>query len=76
MPKNYMIQIDYSANGDRRSQQHPTFRGVNARVDDENKFAAARLLLLNKSFIGRDVTKYINVNYPHTHLTKQNVKEI
>ena len=26
--------------------------------------AAARLLMLNKSFIARDVTKYIAVNYP------------
>ena len=57
-------QIDYQVNGASGDSTAPTFRGVNARVDDENKFAAARLLLLNKSFIGRDVTKYINVNYP------------
>ncbi len=57
-------QIDYQVNGASGDSTAPLMRGVNARVDDENKFAAARLLLLNKAFIGRDVTKYITVNYP------------
>jgi hypothetical protein len=57
-------QIDYLVNGASGDSSAPAFRGSNSRVDDENKAAAARLLLLNKAFIGRDVTKYINVNYP------------
>ena len=57
-------QIDYQVNGASGDSTAPTYRGVNARVDDQDKFAAARLLLLNKAFIGEDVTKYINVNYP------------
>ena len=57
-------QIDYLVNGASGDSTAPLYRGANARVDDQTKFAAARILRLNKAFIGEDVTKYINVNYP------------
>ena len=57
-------QIDYLVNGASGDSSAPLYRGANERVDDQTKFAAARILHLNKAFIGRDVTKYINVNYP------------
>jgi len=57
-------QIDYQINGASGDSSAPAFRGRNERVDDQDKFAAARLLMLNKDFIARDVTKYIAVNYP------------
>ena len=57
-------KIDYEINGASGDSTAPTFRGNNNRVDDEDKMAGARLLLLNKDYIAEDVTKYINVNYP------------
>ena len=57
-------QIDFLKNGASGDSTAPLYRGNNTRVDDEDKMAAARLLMLNKSFIARDVTKYIAVNYP------------
>jgi hypothetical protein len=57
-------QIDYLVNGASGDSTAPLYRGANERVDDQTKFAAARILHLNKAFIGEDVTKYINVNYP------------
>ena len=57
-------QIDYLVNGASGDSTAPLYRGANSRVDDQTKFAAARILHLNKAFIGEDVTKYINVNYP------------
>ena len=35
----------------------------------QDKMAGVRALMLNKTFIAEDVTKYINVNYP-IHLMK------
>ena len=57
-------QIDFLKNGASGDSTAPAYRGNNTRADDQDKFAAARLLLLNKDFIARDVTKFINVNYP------------
>jgi len=57
-------QIDYQVNGASGDSSAPTYRGNNGYIDDQDTFAAIRLLFLNKDFIARDVTKYINVNYP------------
>ncbi len=57
-------KIDFEINGASGDSTAPTFRGNNTRVDDQDKMAAIRLLELNKDFIGRDVTKYIEANYP------------
>ncbi len=57
-------KIDYDINGASGDSTAPVFRGTNTFVDDQDKFAAMRLLKLNKSYIARDVTKYINANYP------------
>ena len=57
-------KIDFEINGASGDSTAPAFRGNNDYVDDQDKFAAVRLLKLNKDFIARDVTKYINVNYP------------
>jgi len=57
-------KIDFEVNGASGDSTAPLFSGNNTRVDDQDKFAGARLLLLNKDFIAEDVTKYINVNYP------------
>ena len=57
-------KIDFEVNGASGDSTAPLFSGNNTRVDDQDKFKAARLLLLNKDFIAEDVTKYINANYP------------
>ena len=57
-------QIDYQINGASGDSSAPAFRGNNSIVDDQDKYATVRKLLLNKDFIARDVTKYITVNYP------------
>ena len=54
--------IDYKVNGVSGDSSAPAFGGTNTRVDDENIYAAVRLLELNKDYIAEDVTKYINVN--------------
>ena len=41
-------KIDFEVNGDRRSQIAPTYRGSNERVDDEDKMAGVRVLMLTK----------------------------
>ena len=56
--------IDYKVNGVSGDSSAPAFGGTNTRVDDENVYAAVRLLELNKDYIAEDVTKYINANYP------------
>jgi hypothetical protein len=56
--------IDYKVNGVSSDSSAPAFGGTNTRVDDQDVMAAVRLLELNKDFIARDVTKYIEVNYP------------
>ena len=38
--------------------------------------AGVRALMLNKSFIAEDVTKYINVNYPFHTFDKLHVKKM
>jgi hypothetical protein len=57
-------KIDYEINGASGDSTAPTMRGNNNLQDDQDIFAAVRLLKLNKDFIAEDVTKYINVNYP------------
>ena len=57
-------KIDYEVNGASGDSTAPTIRGSNERVDDQDKMAGVRALMLNKTFIAEDVTKYINVNYP------------
>tara|TARA_B100000900_G_scaffold394235_1_gene391494 strand:- start:2808 stop:7661 length:4854 start_codon:yes stop_codon:yes gene_type:complete len=57
-------KIDFEVNGASGDSSAPAFRGNNGYVDDQNKIAGVRLLMLNKAFIARDVTKYINANYP------------
>ena len=55
---------DFEVNGASGDSTAPTIRGSNERVDDQDKMAGVRALMLNKTFIAEDVTKYINVNYP------------
>ena len=57
-------KIDFEVNGASGDSTAPTIRGSNERVDDQDKMAGVRALMLNKTFIAEDVTKYINVNYP------------
>jgi len=57
-------KIDFEINGVSGDSTAPTMRGSNVRVDDQDVMAGARLIMLNKDFIARDVTKYITVNYP------------
>ena len=54
--------IDYKVNGVSSDSSAPAFGGTNARADDENIMSAVRLLQLNKDFIARDVTNYIEVH--------------
>ena len=57
-------KINYEINGVSGDSTAPVFGGSNTRIDDEDKMAAVRLLILNKDFIARDVTRYIAVNFP------------
>ena len=57
-------KIDFEVNGASGDSTAPTIRGSNTRVDDQDKFAGVRAIMMNKDFIAEDVTKYINVNYP------------
>ena len=71
--------IDYEVNGVSGDSSAPAYGGSGTRVDDEDVMAATRLLELNKDFIARDVTKYIEANYPaytfDTAACERDVKE-